>query len=163
MNVAKKLLPLTLAALIGGGGGAAVALGVADDATTTTVNAVAPGAASQSVSDDDGSALSADEIYARSKDSVAFITARVTSPGAADPTGQPSEGVATGSGFVVSRDGYIATNAHVVEGATSVKVKIGDGGELDAQVIGRDTSTDVALLKVDAGGQALTPLAFGDS
>ena len=81
----------------------------------------------------------------------------------AGPYGEPSQGEATGSGFVVSKDGYIATNAHVVEGATDVKVKIGDGEELSAEVVGSDASTDVALLKVDPGAQQLTPLTFADS
>src|ERR1044072_5789054 len=163
MNVAKKFVPLTLAALVGGGGGAAVALGVAHDSTTstTTVNAPASDAAVRSVADD-GTALSADDIYDHSKDSVVFITAQVTSQ-EAGPYGEPSQGEATGSGFVVSNDGYIATNAHVVEGATDVKVKIGDGEELGAEVVGSDASTDVALLKVDPSAQQLTPLTFADS
>ncbi len=161
MNVAKKLVPLTLAAVIGGGGGAAVALGVAHDSTTTTVNAPASDAAVRAVADD-GAALSADDIYDQSKDSVVFITAQVTSQGSG-PYGEPSQGEATGSGFVVSKDGYIATNAHVVEGATDVKVKIGDGEELSAEVVGSDASTDVALLKVDPSAQTLTPLTFADS
>ena len=63
---------------------------------------------------------------------------------------QTRQGTATGSGFVVSTDGKIITNEHVVDGATSVTVKIGtDGKEQTAQVLGADASKDLALLKVD--------------
>jgi putative serine protease PepD len=161
MKATKQIVPLALVALIGGGTGAAVAVAV-DGGSTTTVTASAPSAAVPSVVRDDGSGFSADEIYQRSKDSVAFITSQITTQ-SDSPFGQAQQGVATGSGFVVSKAGYIATNAHVVDGASSVKVKIGDGQELSAQVVGKDGSTDVALLKVDAGSQQLTPLTFGDS
>ena len=62
----------------------------------------------------------------------------------------PQQGTATGSGFVVDKDGYIITNAHVVEGADSVQVSFDENGEfVDAEVKGVDTSTDVAVLKID--------------
>jgi putative serine protease PepD len=63
----------------------------------------------------------------------------------------------------VSNAGYVVTNAHVVEGATSVKVKIGDGEARTAKVVGTDTSSDIALLKVDPSGLDLVPLALADS
>ena len=85
---------------------------------------------------------------------MAFITARVTEQ-SPDPFGQSQSGTATGTGFVVSDDGYLVTNAHVVEGASAVQVKIGDGETKTAKVVGTDTSTDIALLKVDPGGQHL--------
>jgi serine protease Do len=68
---------------------------------------------------------------------------------------------AAGSGFVLSPDGYIVTNNHVVEDATDIEVKLADGRELPAKVIGRDPKTDVALLKVEATGLPVIPL--GDS
>jgi putative serine protease PepD len=94
----------------------------------------------------------AKSVYNSAKDSVVYISAE---------TGQ---GTATGSGFVVSTDGKIITNEHVVDGATSVTVKIGtDGKEQTAQVLGADASKDLALLKVDPGSTKLHALSFGDS
>ena len=68
-----------------------------------------------------------------------------------------------GSGFVVSEDGYIATNAHVVEHAGKVTVRFADKREYDAKIVGVDPKTDVALLKVDHAREHLTPVSFGDS
>lgn len=69
---------------------------------------------------------------------------------------------ALGSGFLVDAAGLIVTNNHVVQGATTVKVKLDDGRELTARVLGRDPRTDIALLKVEAG-QPLPFLQLGDS
>jgi serine protease Do len=70
-------------------------------------------------------------------------------------------GVASGSGFIVSADGYVLTNNHVVEGASQVTVRLLDRREFRARVVGTDPTTDVAVLKIDATG--LTPVPFGDS
>ena len=67
-----------------------------------------------------------------------------------------------GSGFIMSKEGYILTNNHVVEGADEIKVKFADGKELQGKVIGRDPKTDIALIKVD-GAAELHPLTLGDS
>lgn len=72
--------------------------------------------------------------------------------------GQPQRG--EGSGFIVSADGYILTNAHVVAGSDEVVVRLSDRRELDARVIGSDTRTDVAVLKVDA--RNLPTVRIGD-
>jgi len=64
------------------------------------------------------------------------------------PRGMPSQGL--GSGFIVSPDGYIVTNAHVVDGASEVTVKLTDRREFTAKVIGSDKRTDIALIKIDA-------------
>ena len=66
-----------------------------------------------------------------------------------------------GSGFVLTADGYIATNAHVIEGSRKIFVRLADGRELDARLVGIDGIGDIALLKVDADG--LQPVSLGDS
>ena len=66
-----------------------------------------------------------------------------------------------GSGVIISEDGYIVTNNHVVENASKLRVKLNDGRMFDAKIIGRDPATDVALIKVDAA--QLPTLAFGSS
>jgi serine protease Do len=68
---------------------------------------------------------------------------------------------ALGSGVIVSPEGYILTNNHVVDGATDVRVTLSDKRELQARIVGTDPKTDVAVLKVEAGN--LAPLTIGDS
>lgn len=77
--------------------------------------------------------------------------------------GAPStrEAKAGGSGVIITEDGYIVTNNHVIENATKVKVKLNDGRTFDAEIVGTDPTTDVALLKVDA--KKLPFLKFGSS
>lgn len=85
--------------------------------------------------------------------------APVPGPGAGEPRTVP-RGI--GSGFVVSDDGYILTNNHVVDGATEIFVTFTDGHEVKARLIGADARTDVAVIKVD-DQKDLKPLAIGDS
>src|SRR3546814_5918293 len=66
-----------------------------------------------------------------------------------------------GSGFIISPDGYVLTNHHVVDGANEVKVKLSDGREFTAKVVGSDEQSDVALLKIPATG--LPALRIGRS
>ncbi|HEX9023714.1 MAG TPA: DegQ family serine endoprotease [Geobacteraceae bacterium] len=68
-----------------------------------------------------------------------------------------------GSGFIINRDGFIITNNHVVENAEEIKVKLADGREFQAKVIGRDSKTDLALIKIAAAREELPFLALGDS
>jgi putative serine protease PepD len=132
------LITVAAAGLLGGAGGAAIEheLGGPDGTATAAGTHVASEAGA---------------IYDRSKDAVAFITSRVP------------QGTATGTGFAISKDGYLVTNAHVVDGATNVSVKVGDAKAVTAKVVGTDNSTDVALLKIDTGDTPLTTVALADS
>ncbi|MGD2271891.1 MAG: DegQ family serine endoprotease [Desulfobacterales bacterium] len=67
-----------------------------------------------------------------------------------------------GSGFIIDREGYIVTNNHVIENADQIKVKLSNAKEYDAELVGRDPNTDLALIKIKDDGD-LTPLAMGDS
>ncbi len=69
----------------------------------------------------------------------------------------------SGSGFVISSDGYVVTNNHVVEGATQIDVELADQRRFSAELVGRDPQTDVALLKLDAEDLTVAPLGFADS
>lgn len=71
------------------------------------------------------------------------------------------EGQSLGSGFIISADGYIMTNAHVVAAADEITVTLNDKREFKAKVIGSDKRTDVALIKIEATG--LAKVAFGDT
>ena len=68
-----------------------------------------------------------------------------------------------GSGFIIDKDGFILTNNHVVEGADEIKVKLADGREYKARVIGRDPKTDLALIKISSMFKNLPTLPLGDS
>ena len=78
------------------------------------------------------------------------------------PDGQPYMVSGLGTGFVIEPDGLIVTNAHVVDGAETVKVTLEDGRKFDATVIGTDPSTDLALVRI-AGVSDLPTVSFGDS
>lgn len=81
----------------------------------------------------------------------------------APPGDQELQQQGLGSGFIVSADGLIVTNNHVVEQADEIKVKLADGRELDATVVGTDPPTDLALLRIDAKGQKLHVAQLGSS
>jgi putative serine protease PepD len=153
MTPSSKLAAFGACALIAGAGGAGVAAVVVDGhGSSSTATAAAPadrGTVRPVAETTDSTAKS---VYDDAKDAVVYISA------------QTGQGTATGSGFVVSSDGKIITNEHVVDGATSVTVKIGTSGkEQTAQVLGADASKDLALLKVDTGSTKLHALSFGDS
>jgi S1-C subfamily serine protease len=164
---ASSLRTSLLAAVIGGALVAAVllVLGVAGDTTkTTTVIQQSPLGSARDTSETK-SGLTAREIYKRDAPGVvnvrAQIVQQVDSP--FDPFGQEQQGVATGSGFVIDKSGNILTNAHVIEGASRVSVQFEDNKTVEAKVEGKDTSTDIALLKVDKKGLDLKPLELGSS
>jgi putative serine protease PepD len=159
MHLPRTLVPIAAAAVIGGGVGAVATDALHSESQASTVQVASSPSSTRTVAATTG-ALSPHDVYVKAKDSVAYITSQITQS-SGGPFGQTETGTATGSGFVVSKDGYIVTNDHVVDGASSVKAKIGDGKTLDAKVVGTDASTDLALLKVDASN--LTPLALGDS
>src|ERR1700689_1989098 len=73
----------------------------------------------------------------------------------------PVEGA--GSGFVIDTDGHILTNFHVVQGAQTIEVTLGDQTRYKAKLIGADTRNDIALIQIDTKGKKLTPLPLGDS
>lgn len=76
------------------------------------------------------------------------------------PSMRPS---ATGTGFIIDADGHIVTNNHVVENATEVTVRLPNGKELIAEVIGNDPGADIAVIKIDPAGQNIVPVHLGSS
>lgn len=75
------------------------------------------------------------------------------------PNGRPQQSL--GSGVIISEEGYVVTNAHVVKGADIIKVRVGEDDEFEAKLVGSDTKNDVALLKIE--GDKLPFVSFGDS
>ena len=112
--------------------------------------------------------LTVGQIYRDVAPGVVQITAtsKVVTP--ADPFFNPfgptvQTQKALGSGFVIDKAGHIVTNYHVIAGATSVQVSFSNNESYKAQIVGYDATTDLAVLRVNAGARALTPLALGDS
>ena len=127
----------------------------ADDDTTVTGKNELPGAptdpgVTMALQPAGGSALSLQSVYAKCLPSVVGIHADIR-------RGEYS----TGTGIVLTSDGYIVTNTHVLDGAKSVTVTTSDGTEYTGALVGADAVSDIAVLKIDA--QGLTPAEFGDS
>jgi S1-C subfamily serine protease len=172
MNKARRFFRSSFgSALIGGAvvglfGWLAIAAGWIE-AQDRPGTAVAPLAAPIVNREADGGANVVNQIYRRDGQGVAFIEAdqppRETLP--FNPFGEPEGGgTATGSGFVIDREGDILTNNHVVEGSERIEVKLGASEtSYAAEIVGTDPATDLALLKVDAPAKDLHPLALGDS
>lgn len=97
------------------------------------------------------------EVYAANVNSTVGITTSITT----NFWGYQTTSAASGSGFIISEDGYILTNHHVIEDSNAITVSFYDGSSKDAKLIGYDASNDIAVLKVDA--QDLTPVVLGDS
>src|SRR5919199_6527531 len=109
--------------------------------------------------------LTIGQIARQDSPGVVFIEADIQQT-TSNPFGFPEkeQGRATGSGFVLGKEGYIATNAHVVDGARNVRATFGGSTtSVPAKIVGKDLSTDLAVIKVDPSKAKLTPLALGDS
>jgi putative serine protease PepD len=155
------LIVLFLTGLAGAAVGVGTYAALGGHTTTTTVvrqAAVSDGSATSNTS----GGVSVNEIYRRTSPGVVEITAR-SSSASQFPFGGSQERVGQGSGFVYDASGHVVTNEHVVDGASSVTVKFQDGKSYSATVVGKDSSTDVAVLKVNAPAGELHPLTLGDS
>jgi S1-C subfamily serine protease len=175
----KNFLRTPFASALAGGlvvgllGWAAIAAGwvEADDdpspATPPAANPLTEPVADES--DGDTERLTVNEIYTRASPGVAYIEAtrsQQQTQQSFSPFGpeQGGGGVATGSGFVIDEEGRIITNAHVVEGSEEIEVTLGEDGETyDAELLGADPSTDIAVLDVEVPADALEPVALGDA
>ena len=130
-----------------------------DDDTTTVAQVPSTSDARPAA----GDARTVGQVYEQEAQGVAFIEARRADSASPAPFGSPGEGAATGSGFLIDDAGHLLTNAHVVDGASEVTVTFGDGDPLEAEVLGADDSTDVAVLEVDPSALSATPLELGDA
>jgi S1-C subfamily serine protease len=138
--------------------------------TTTVVRSQAPlgssgGGSPKAAAAEANGGLTVNDIYRRAAPGVAYIQATIVQTTSSPFFGFPEQqrGEATGSGFVLNGDGYIATNAHVVTGAKDIQVSFGKGQPVAAKLVGKDPSTDLAVIKVDPSKVKLTPLTLGDS
>ena len=126
---------------------------------STTITQSSRTASAVTVKKVDGqTAMSPAEVYASTVNSVVSINCSSTST---NIFGQSTESASSGSGFIITSDGYIVTNHHVISGASKISVTLHNGDTYDATVIGSDSDYDVAVLKVDA--KDLTPVTLGDS
>ncbi len=175
------IVALAAVAALAGGGVAAVGVHALDgtDKTVTTTVEAAPGSTDNSGNDagprpresmrtprSRGAAASPSRpIYKQDAPGVVTITSTITSSTSGDfnpfGPGQSQQETAQGSGFVIDKEGRILTNAHVVEGATSVVVAFEDGVSAKATVLGRDSLYDLAVIKVDVPASELHPLKLG--
>jgi S1-C subfamily serine protease len=166
-SAATPIAALAAASLLGGGAALAGAWGFGafdEPAATVTAAPIPTGQGNAPATSSGG--IDASEIYRRSAPGVVQIT--TTSRGAAgtDFFGNTVPGEAEralGSGFVIDKEGHIVTNYHVIDGASEIEVSFSNQETVSAKVVGRDPSTDLALLEVDVDAQALTPLTLADS
>lgn len=157
-----KIVALALScALLGGAAGAGVAVwSGSGGGNSTDVYMSNRTAATVSVKAVDGkNAMTDAEVYAANVNSVVSIS--TTGSSGTNYFGQVVETASAGSGFVLTADGYIVTNQHVVANANTVKVTLYNGDTYDASIIGSDQQYDIAVLKIDAS--ALQPVTMGDS
>ena len=131
--------------------------GAADPQTSVMIQGLRESSVIQTVTMDTGKELTAAEVYAANVNSTVGITTSITT----NFWGYQTTSAASGSGFIITDDGYILTNYHVVEDSSSISVSLYDGSVYEATLIGYDESNDIAVLKVEAEG--LVPVILGDS
>lgn len=157
-----KIAALALScALLGGAAGAGISWGLngGSGSSSESINVSGRSASEVSLKTVDGKTQMTDaEVYAATVNSVVSINC---SAATTNYFGQTVQEASSGSGFIITDDGYIVTNHHVIDGASSVKVTLYDGKSYDATVIGSDSDYDIAVLKITATG--LTPVTLGDS
>jgi S1-C subfamily serine protease len=162
--------PLLIAAVVGGGvalAGAEVT-GVFDDEPSTVVTPQTM-ESSAPASFAENKRLSVNESYRRSAPGVVQVTTTSVQTVEPDQSLNPfglqeqQRQQALGSGFVIDKSGRIVTSFHVVEGAEDVEVSFSNRDSVKARIVGKDPSTDLAVLKVDVDARALTPLQLGNS
>src|ERR1700740_292488 len=156
-----------LSALIGGGVVAAIiaaAGGLGESRTITTTVQAAP--LQPSNASNVSTHSSVHEIYERTAPGVAFVTSTIVqrneSPFGLFGGESEQRGQATGSGIVIDSNGTILTNWHVVENAIKVTVSLEKGKTVEAQVVGKDPSNDLAVLRIHPEGLTLHPLPLGN-
>ncbi|MGN0469455.1 MAG: S1C family serine protease [Acutalibacteraceae bacterium] len=143
--------------LLGNNGGFSISTNASGSENSKTENSNS-GLTIIQASDNDVKPTTTQEVAAKTLDSVVEITTESTEY---DSFYGQYVSKGAGSGVIISADGYIITNNHVVEGATSVKVRLTNEKSYDAKVIGKDSTLDVALIKIEATD--LKPVTFGDS
>jgi S1-C subfamily serine protease len=153
----KPIAVVLAAALAGTGLGAGVYAALDPDTHTTTVVREAPAEPVEATS----SPTSVSSVYQAARESVVEIT--VAGASQETPFGEAPQPRGQGSGFVYDDQGHVITNAHVVDNAESYTVTMPDGKRYDAELVGVDQSTDLAVIKVDAPAGAIKPLRLGDS
>jgi putative serine protease PepD len=165
-NANTLAVAVAAAALAGAGAGAGVVVftgGGSHDAAPAVASPAATGKVANLAT---SSTLSVGEIAKQATPGVVEVDATSTGTQSDSPFpngGNSGSTAATGTGFVYDTDGHILTNEHVIDGASTVSVKLSDGSTYKATVVGSDTSTDIAVLKISAPVSKLTPLALGDS
>jgi putative serine protease PepD len=152
---------IALAALAGGGVGAGAVALTHDDATTATITTTVAAGGTTNVAND---TLSVGQIAKATTKKVVEIDATTSSGSSSFPFGQGNgSSSAEGTGFVYDAKGDIVTNEHVVADASSLTVKFSDGSTYKATLVGKDPSTDIAVIHVNAPASKLSPLTLADS
>ena len=157
-GAAKTVAIALCCSMLGGAFGAAATSAVKSMNTNTTVLTQSARTAAVDVSYvNSDKEMTAAEVYAKNVNSTVGITTSITT----NYFGFKTASAAAGSGFIISEDGYVITNYHVVEDSDSIKVTTYAGESFDAELVGYDESNDVAVLKINASG--LTPVVLGNS
>ncbi len=161
-RAAVKVTALILACAVAGGlagwGGAAIAGSGSNSGKTTIQQSDRQPVTVQVKKVDGQTKMDPATVYASVVNSAVSINCSATST---NIFGQQTQTASSGSGFIITEDGYVVTNYHVVSGASSVQVTLYNGDTYDATVIGGDSDYDVAVLKINASG--LQPVTLGES